>query len=115
MRSFEIRTRSAIPVKIGTLSFDETRQTWSIDLDIDAAISGNHGLLTEAAENGTAHLDHELAVLWVRSRIAPPSRQNINDILANAGLDHYDEVDFIAATRGETHRDDLCIREVRGI
>lgn len=49
---------------------------------------------------------------WVQERIAPPSRQNIGQILREHGLDAYDPCALLMARGGRSTQDGLYLREI---
>ncbi|MGN0650971.1 MAG: hypothetical protein ACI4KM_11080 [Oscillospiraceae bacterium] len=54
-------------------------------------------------------LNHEQTFRFIRERIEPSGRMNIDEILRNAGLDCYDEWMLFLYHHGKTVRDDLYI------
>ena len=48
---------------------------------------------------------------WVRERLVPPSRLNIDEILRTYGLDEYDEFPMLLVNSARCHRDELYIEE----
>ena len=46
---------------------------------------------------------------WVYERIVPPTRQNIEVLLAKIGLSNYDQLDILKYTKGKSVNDDLWI------
>ena len=46
---------------------------------------------------------------WVYERIVPPTRQNIEVLLAKMGLRDYDQLDILKYTKGKSVNDDLWI------
>ena len=52
------------------------------------------------------------SLAWVRSRIIPPSRQNIDMILRNHHLKEYDEMKFLELSEGRCSQDSLCVKPV---
>lgn len=49
---------------------------------------------------------------WVQERIAPPSRQNIGQILREHGLDAYDPCALLMAHGGRSTQDGFYLREI---
>ena len=49
---------------------------------------------------------------WVQERIAPPSRQNIGQILREHGLDAYDPCALLMARGGRSTQDGFYLREI---
>jgi len=46
---------------------------------------------------------------WVYERIVPPTRQNIEALLAKMGLSDYNQLDILKYTKGKSVNDDLWI------
>ena len=61
---------------------------------------------------GRYELTGELAMVWVRERLVPPNRQNIDDILESLGLEEYSEIGLLSALKGKCCQDDLYLEEL---
>ena len=55
---------------------------------------------------------HDDVLRWVRGRICPPGRHNINEILAGIGLSEYDEFKLLEATGAKCDKDELYMLEI---
>lgn len=55
----------------------------------------------------------EFAKLWVTDRIIPKERQNIAEILREAGLSVYREIDMLELCMGRATYDDLYLERVK--
>lgn len=63
-------------------------------------------------EQGQRSIPSNWVRAWVDERIAPPSRQNIGQILLANHLDRYDPCALLAAGAGKSSQDGFYIREV---
>ncbi len=54
----------------------------------------------------------EISYLWVKERIIPSGRQNINSILNNHKLKEYSEIDFLELAEGRCAQDHLYVRKI---
>jgi len=61
------------------------------------------------ASSGKYDLSHADSLEWVRDRIIPDGRQNIQSILRGAKLDEYDEFGMLRYTKGKCVQDNLYI------
>lgn len=50
---------------------------------------------------------------WVMDRIIPSDRQNIGEILKNAGLQYYDEYQLLVKSKGRCSQDTCYIEEIK--
>ncbi len=64
------------------------------------------------AKKGTLTIPRSDSLAWVRSRIIPPSRQNIDMILRNHHLKEYDEMKFLELSEGRCSQDSLYVKPV---
>ena len=62
--------------------------------------------------SGRHELTAEESLGWVRSRLVPPDRQNIQQVLQANGLREYSEIDLLERSRGYSCNDDLEVYEV---
>lgn len=63
-------------------------------------------------ERGYRTINSYYSKQWVMDRIIPPDRQNIAQILKNAGLDHYDEFQLLIKSKGRCSQDSCYIEEI---
>lgn len=57
-------------------------------------------------------VEHEKVLYWIKTRIPPQYRQDINDVLKSLGLMEYNEIKMFKAYRGKSVRDDYYIERV---
>lgn len=61
---------------------------------------------------GTPKIRGQKALKWIRSRIEPPERPEMPDILKAAGLKRYDEFGLLMFHRGRSVRDKMYLEEI---
>jgi len=113
MRCFELidgERRGAVPCAIiecdqGHGTFTATLADWAGPNDVPVQFS-------PTAERGEKNVPDRWVKLWVEERIAPPSRQNIGEVLRAHGLDHYDALELLLANDGRSTQDGFYLREV---
>ena len=62
-------------------------------------------ILHEFAQRGQLTIGSSWALCWVESRIAPPERQNLGEILRENGLSDYDELRLLELSEGRCSQD----------
>ena len=62
-------------------------------------------ILSSFAKRGRWTVGPEWSRRWVESRVVPPSRQNIGEVLRENALDSYDELALLEATEGRNSQD----------
>lgn len=70
-------------------------------------------ILSSFAKRGRWAVGPEWSRRWVESRIVPPSRQNIGEVLRVNGLSSYDELALLEATRGRNSQDECYLEPLR--
>ena len=61
---------------------------------------------------GVLVVDNEAIEYWISTRIPPPYRQDLRDILREFGMDKYDSWELFKAYGGRSVRDDFYIEEI---
>ena len=61
------------------------------------------------ADNGKRELTHQDVMTWIRGRICPAGRQNINSILKELDLPEYDEFEILMHTMARCDKDELYL------
>ena len=69
-------------------------------------------MLASFVKKGIYTIPRDISLAWVRERVVPSSRQNINDILANHGLKAYDEMRILEISRGKCSQDSMYIKKL---
>ena len=62
-------------------------------------------ILHEFAQRGTHTIDATWSLRWVQSRVLPPERQNLGEVLRENGLSDYDELRLLELTEGRCSQD----------
>ena len=117
MRLFEIvdaRKRSTAK-PCGLLIFDEESREFEIEISPTVGTEEVPMLFIPFIEKGERHIPPRWALVWVRERIAPPNRQNIDEILIANGLEEYDELTLLLAGDGRCSQDEFMVREVKAV
>ena len=68
-------------------------------------------LFTAYVKRGILTIPRDVSLAWVRERIIPSNRQNINQILKNHKLKEYDEIKFLEISEGKCSQDSLIIKK----
>lgn len=114
IRTFYLRNSAEDPVKCAIIRYDTEKRQF-IDLTINPTIdirSRMPIMIGVWALNNKYVLDAETTMSIIRERIEPPGRQNIREILDNAGLSSYDELGLLLAHRGRCCQDYAYVEEV---
>ncbi len=111
MRIFEIFDEEN-NLSIGVLLYYEREHTFIIELQeyLDEWTAPLH--FSYLVKDGIYTVPRELSIMWVRSRIIPSGRQNINSILKTHKLKEYDEMKFLELSGGRCSQDSICIRRI---
>lgn len=66
-------------------------------------------ILHEFARRDVLTVDARWSLQWVQSRLVPPERQNLGEVLRANGLDAYDELRLLELTGGRCSQDDCYL------
>jgi len=113
MRRFELidseqrGTRPCAVIKCdqGRGTFGATVAEWAGPNDVPVQFS-------PTVESGRREVPSRWVKAWVEERIAPPSRQNIGEILRAHGLEHYDALELLLSNEGRSTQDGFYLREI---
>ena len=108
-KSFAICDPALDGKPVATLYYDAENKQFHIVIDQSADVELLPLSLKIHAEMGRFDLDGSFSMDWVRARMCPPTRQNINSILAYLGLSEYDEFAILMKTAGKSLMDDLYL------
>lgn len=111
LRKFAICDPALGEKQVATLLYNEADKSFGIEILKNADVAKLPISLKIHAEQDRYLLNESFSIDWVRSRICPPSRQNISTILHEIGLDEYDEFGLISYTKGRCMMDDLYLKE----
>lgn len=113
MRTFELidgERRGARPC--GVLSYDE--RTGEFSFACAEGIREDEVPLAFApfVARGELIIPSRWVEAWVEERIAPPTRQNIGEVLRAHDLTAYDPCELLACSRGRSTQDGFYLREI---
>jgi len=111
-RDFALHDENLCGRQVGRFSYDEASKAFSMSVDSGVPLSDLPLSLEALVHKGNYLLGHEETLRWVRGRICPPGRHNINEILSGIGLKEYDEFKMIEATAGRCDKDSLYLKEL---
>lgn len=69
-------------------------------------------LFTSYVKKNIYTIPRDISFLWVKERVIPSGRQNINDILAQHHMKSYDEMKFLEISEGRCSQDSLYIKRI---
>ncbi len=96
---------------IGTLIYYGNSRTFIIELDEDLDEWSAPLLLASFVKKGIFTIPRQISFLWVKERIIPSGRQNIQSILRNHKMKEYDEIKFLELSHGRCSQDSLYIKK----
>ena len=92
---------------------DGPEREYYIDMPADADPWAVPLVLSSFAKRGRWVVGPAWAKRWVDSRVVPPSRQNIGEVLRENGLSDYDELALLEASAGRNSQDDCYLERLR--
>ncbi|MBQ7615283.1 MAG: DUF2442 domain-containing protein [Butyrivibrio sp.] len=109
MKLFEILDEE-LGISVGVLLYYEKQNTILIELQEYLDEWTAPLLFTSFVKQGVYSIPRDISYLWVKERVIPCGRQNINAILKNHRIDSYDEMKFLELSRGRCSQDSMYIR-----
>ena len=109
LRSFGLHDK-ALEKQVGILRYDTDTKQFSMSLFTDVPANDLPLSLEIFANNGKRELNHQDVMTWIRGRICPPGRQNINSILKDFDLSEYDEFGILMHTMARCDKDELYLK-----
>lgn len=98
---------------VAILNYDEMARTYTIDIPIGISSREAPFMLALFLKKVIRSLDQDASIRWVRSRIIPSSRQNIEEILEKNKMDSYDEHTLLLKSEGRSCQDEFYIKEIK--
>ena len=95
-----------------TLTYNSDTREFKLNIDRNIDIKKAPAMIWVYARENEYNLSAEDSLDWVRERIIPPDRQNINHILAANDMEEYDEYKMLRLCNGECPQDDMWIEEI---
>lgn len=110
MRIYEIYDEES-NLSIGTLLYYEKDNRYIIELQNYLDEWTAPLLFTRQVADKEYTILYELSYIWVKERVIPSGRQNINSILLHHKLKEYREIDFLEISEGRCSQDSLCVKK----
>lgn len=99
-------------MSVGCLLYFEKERSFIIELNDELDEWSAPLIFSNMVKDGCFTASREQSALWVKERIVPSDRQNIDSILVNAKLHEYDEFTLLVQSRGESSQDYIRIQEL---
>ena len=113
MKQYAIKSdRYAKDKVLGILVYDEKKNAYTIDIPEDNTEKEVPIMLACFLKRGIRHIDEEWSMKWVQSRVVPPSRQNIGQILRVNNMKRYNEHELLVKNQGRCCQDECYIEEI---
>jgi len=96
----------------GILTYAADTRVWHIEINPERTWDDTPLSLALHIKQGIYSLNERQSLEWVRDRIVPPNRQNINQLLGALGITEYDELVLIQHTKGVSTNDNLFLVEL---
>lgn len=97
---------------LAVLNYDEMQKSFTIDVPSDISEKEVPFLLSSFVKRGQRHVGNEWSLKWVQSRIVPPGRQNIGQILRENGMKRYDEYELLIKNQGRSCQDECYLEQL---
>lgn len=97
---------------VGTLLYYGGTKTFIIELCDGLDEWTAPMLFTGYVKSGILTIPRTAALMWVRERIIPPTRQNISSILTHNRLREYDEIKLLDIAEGRCAQDEISIKRI---
>lgn len=102
-------------LSIGTLMYYEKERKYIIELQEYLDEWTVPLLFTSFVKRNIFTIPSQISYLWVKERVIPSGRQNINAILATHKLKEYDEMTFLEMSEGKCSQDMLYIKKLSSL
>ena len=97
---------------IGYLFYYEKSKSFIIELCADLDEWEAPLLFQGLVKKNIFTIPREISLMWVQERVIPSGRQNIGSILRNHKLKDYNEMSFLALSKGKCSQDQCYIKEI---
>ena len=111
MKAYEI-TDSERSEAVGVLLYFEKEKTFIAELKDTLDEWTAPLLFAGLVKKGIFTMPRDTTLAWVRERVIPPGRQNIDAILSHHRLKEYDEMKLLELSGGKCSQDAICIKEL---
>ena len=95
------------------LYYCPVKKLFNLVINKNADIKKMPASLWVYASSGKYDLNHADSLEWVKDRIIPEGRQNIQAILRNGKMNEYDEYKMLRYTKGKCVQDNLYVVDVK--
>ena len=112
MYKFAIKNKIYNDKTVGYLYYDENTQTYNIEIPDDVKSVEAQLILADFIQKGKREIGAKWSLRWVQSRVIPPERQNIGQILKNNEMKFYSEFPFLLKNQGRSCLDECYIEQV---
>ena len=99
-------------MSLGILMYYEKSKGYVIELQSYLDEWSAPLLFSKYVKENIYTIPSDVSFLWVKERVIPSGRQNINDILKRHNLKEYDEMKFLEIAEGRCSQDSICIKKL---
>ena len=97
---------------VGVLLYYKKEKTFIVELKDSLDEWTAPLLFAGLVKKGIFTVPRDITLAWVRERVIPPGRQNIDAILTHHRLKEYDEMKLLELSGGKCSQDEICIKEL---
>lgn len=97
---------------VAYLIYYEKYECFYIEIDEEAGFDNLPMMLALFQRQGIHSIDSLWSKKWVCSRIIPPDRQNLGQILKKNNISYYDEYQLLIKSKGKCSHDDFGVEEI---
>jgi len=109
LKKYIIYSGLCVGTELGVLIYDTETREKKVILPVDEFALSE---MPEYFKKSTNIVDNDTVNWWISTRIPPPYRHGLNDLLESLGLKKYDEWDLFIAYGGRSSRDRYYIEEI---
>ncbi len=106
-------TKDAEDTHCGVLNYDTDTDYYSLDINPDYPIEDLPAILAAYRSIGKTSLDHNETLRFIRARVIPAERHNIDKILWEIDEDVYSELAMLEYTQGRCCMDEFYLLQGR--
>ena len=100
-------------IEIAKINYNVKTNEWSLKINKNIDLSTCPVFLYSMVKNNKYNVDNEGTLRFIRSRIIPSSRQNINSFLKKYKISYYNEYDLLKLSQGKCCLDDCYIEYIK--
>lgn len=113
LKTFALYDKDNNDKKVGVLSYDTGSKQFGIEVSDGIPVEELPLSLEIRVKDDARVIGNDEAISWVRSRICPPGRHNILEILHEYGLKEYDEFELLMVTKAQCDKDGLYLADLQ--